>query len=541
MIATHIVPSYSKVLVVGGGPGGSYTAAALAREGIDVVLLEASKFPRYHIGESMLPSLRHFLRFIDAERKVEEHGFQKKPGAAILFNQWKQEGYTKFGENNHSWNVVRSELDEILLRHAEECGAKVYEEHKVTELVFAEGSNHRPISARFTTRSGEVRSITFDYLVDASGRAGIMSTKYLKNRHLNETLKNIACWAYFRGADMYAPGTDRENAPWFEALTDESGWAWFIPLRDSSRGNVVSVGFVMDSKVSAAKKAAGSAAAGDGSSYTLQDHYLAQFAFVPRLKKLLGDAELCVDATGQTATVKSASDFSYTAASYAGDHFRLVGDASAFIDPFFSSGVHLAVSGGLTAVVTIAASIRQHCSEEEAGKFHDHKVAVSYTRFLLTVLGAYKQIRNQQVAVLSDIDEGNFDRAFDLIRPVIQGTADADQIVTEDELQKAMDFVTHIFVPTDPEMQERVGTRIGMDVLAPGAPILTKDQIAGLSAGDEDTEWVLNQANATKSISDFYTGPERLLGEVVNGLVGRTKVGCLGLVRVSEKSEVRRK
>ncbi|KAJ7353678.1 hypothetical protein DFH08DRAFT_857474 [Mycena albidolilacea] len=541
MIATHIVPSYSKVLVVGGGPGGSYTAAALAREGIDVVLLEASKFPRYHIGESMLPSLRHFLRFIDAERKVEEHGFQKKPGAAILFNQWKQEGYTKFGENNHSWNVVRSELDEILLRHAEECGAKVYEEHKVTELVFAEGSNHRPISARFTTGSGEVRSITFDYLVDASGRAGIMSTKYLKNRHLNETLKNIACWAYFRGADMYAPGTDRENAPWFEALTDESGWAWFIPLRDSSRGNVVSVGFVMDSKVSVAKKAAGSAAAGDGSSYTLQDHYLAQFAFVPRLKKLLGDAELCVDATGETTTVKSASDFSYTAASYAGDHFRLVGDASAFIDPFFSSGVHLAVSGGLTAAVTIAASIRQHCSEEEAGKFHDHKVAVSYTRFLLTVLGAYKQIRNQQVAVLSDIDEGNFDRAFDLIRPVIQGTADAGQIITEDELQKAMDFVTHIFVPTDPEMQERVGTRIGMDVLAPGAPILTKDQIAGLSAGDEDTEWVLNQANATKSISDFYTGPERLLGEVVNGLVGCTKVGCLGLVRVSEKSEVRRK
>ncbi|KAJ7875325.1 hypothetical protein B0H14DRAFT_3548922 [Mycena olivaceomarginata] len=507
MIATHTVPSYSKVLVVGGGPGGSYTAAALAREGIDVVLLEASKFP------SMLPSLRHFLRFIDAERKVEEHGFQKKPGAAILFNQWKQEGYTKFGENNHSWNVVRSELDEILLRHAEECGAKVYEEHKVTELVFTEGSNHRPISARFTTGSGEVRSITFDYLVDASGRAGIMSTKYLKNRHLNETLKNIACWAYFRGANMYAPGTDRENAPWFEALTDESGWAWFIPLRDSSRGNVVSVGFVMDSKVSAAKKAAGSAAAGDGSSYTLQDHYLAQFAFVPRLKKLLGDAELCVDATGQTATVKSASDFSYTAASYAGDHFRLVGDASAFIDPFFSSGVHLAVSGGLTAAVTIAASIRQHCSEEEAGKFHDHKVAVSYTRFLLTVLGAYKQIRNQQVAVLSDIDEGNFDRAFDLIRPVIQGTADAGQMLTEDELQKAMvclpsvDFVTHIFVPTDPEMQERI----------------------------------IKPANATKSISDFYTGPERLLGEVVNGLVGCTKVGCLGLVRVSEKSQVRRK
>ncbi|KAJ6482943.1 hypothetical protein C8R47DRAFT_1178119 [Mycena vitilis] len=530
MSSTNL-PSHTKVLVVGGGPGGSYTASALAREGIDVVLLEASKFP------SMLPSLRHFLRFIGAEKKVEDHGFQRKPGAAILFNQWTREGYTKFGENNHSWNVVRSELDEILLRHAEECGAKVFEEHKVTEIAFTDGPNFRPVSASFTTATGETQSITFDYLVDASGRAGIMSTKYLKNRHMNETLKNIACWAYWTGADMYAPGTDRENSPWFESLTDESGWAWFIPLHD----NVVSVGIVMDSQVSASKKAAGSAAAADGNRYTLQDHYLSQLAFVPRLKKLLGDARLRVDASGQIPAVKSASDFSYTATHYAGDHFRLVGDASAFIDPFFSSGVHLAVSGGLTAAVTITASIRQDCSEKEAGTFHDQKVAVSYTRFLLTVLGAYKQIRNQQVPVLNDIDEGNFDRAFDLIRPVIQGASDAGKMLTEDELQKAMDFVTHIFVPTDPEMTQRVGTRLGMDLLAPGAPILTKDQIASLSAGDVDTEYVLNQANATAAISDFFTGPDRLLGEVVNGFIGCTKVGCLGLVRVSGKPEVRRK
>ncbi|KAJ7780262.1 hypothetical protein DFH07DRAFT_468316 [Mycena maculata] len=530
------VPDHAQVLVIGGGPGGSYAASALARDGLDVVLLEASEFPRYHIGESMLPSLRHFLRFIDAERKVEEHGFQKKPGAAILFNQWKREGYTKFGENNHSWNVVRSELDQILLRHAQECGAKVYEEHKVLELTFAEGSDFRPISASFTTPLGDARSITFDYLVDASGRAGIMSTKYLKNRHMNETLKNIACWGYWKGADMYAPGTDRENSPWFEALTDESGWAWFIPLQ----GKVVSVGIVMDSKISANKKAAAAAAA-NGNGHTLQDHYLSQLPLVPKLKNLLGSAELRVDPDGLIPAVRSASDFSYTASRYSGDHFRLVGDASAFIDPFFSSGVHLAVSGGLTAAVTIAASIRKHCSEAEAGMFHDHKVAVSYTRFLLTVMGAYKQMRNQQVPVLSDISEDNFDKAFDLIRPVIQGTADAGQMLTEDELQKAMDFVTHIFVPTDPELQQAVGTRLGVDLLAPGAPILTKEQITSMAAGDKDTELVLNQANATKAISDFYTGPERLLGEVVNGFIGRTKVGCLGLIRLPETPGRRQK
>ncbi|KAJ7279073.1 hypothetical protein C8J57DRAFT_1502903 [Mycena rebaudengoi] len=523
------VPSHAKVLVVGGGPGGAYTAAVLAREGIDVVVLEASKFPRYHIGESMLPSLRHFLRFIGAEQKVEAHGFERKPGAAILFNQWKREGYTKFGENNHSWNVVRSEFDEILLRHAEECGAAVYEEHKVTDIQFAAGPNSRPISASFTGAAGETGSITFDYLVDGSGRAGIMTTKYLKNRHMNETLKNIACWGYWTGANMYAPGTDRENAPWFEALTDESGWAWFIPLK-----NKISVGIVMDGKISASKKATGSAAAGNGG-HTLQDHYLAQLEFVPKLKALLGSAQLLEDT--ESPTVRSASDYSYTASRYSGENYRLVGDASAFIDPFFSSGVHLAVSGGLTAAVTIAASIRQQCSEEEAAQFHDQKVAVSYTRFLLTVLGAYKQIRAQQIPVLSDIDEGNFDRAFDLIRPVIQGTADAGQKLTEDELQKAMDFVTHIFNPTDPEMQEAVGTRLGMDLLAPGAPILTEEQIDRMTAGDEDAKFVLNQSNATKTISDFYTGPDRLLGEVVNGFIGCTKVGCLGLIRVPKDDQ----
>ncbi|KAF7331154.1 FAD/NAD(P)-binding domain-containing protein [Mycena sanguinolenta] len=522
------VPSRAKVLVVGGGPGGSYTAAVLAREGIDVVVLESAKFPRYHIGESMLPSLRLFLRFIDCEEKVEKHGFTIKPGAAILYNQWKQEGYTKFAPGNHSWNVERAELDEILMRHAQECGAKVYEEHRVTELNFAEGSDHRPVSASYTTVSGESGSIDFDYLVDASGRAGIMSTKYLKNRHMNETLKNIACWAYWTGAGMYSPGTDRENAPWFEALTDESGWGWFIPLQNG----VVSVGIVMDGKVSAAKKAAGTAAAGEGKTHTLYDHYMEQFQYVPRLWKLLEGAKLRVDPTGEAPTVKSATDFSYTAATYAGDHYRLVGDASAFIDPFFSSGVHLAIAGGLTAATTIAASIRGHCSEEEAIKFHDHKVAVAYTRFLLTVLGSYKQIRNQKLPVLSDVNENNFDRAFDFIRPVIQGTADAGQMLTEDELQKAMDFVTNVFVPTDSEMQERVGTRLGIDVLAPEAPLLTKDQIDELAKGDEDTENVLKQANAIKTVSDFYSGPERLLGEVVNGLTGRTKVGSLGLIRV---------
>lgn len=135
---------------------------------------------------------------------------------------------------------MRSEFDEILLRHAAESGATVLEEHKVTEILFGADADYnpsgRPVSARFTCPGGE-GIVDFDYLIDASGRNGIMSTKvgwmpscannaltrrfqYLKNRRMNQSLKNVACWGYWHGdLKMYKPGTGRENAPWFEALT----------------------------------------------------------------------------------------------------------------------------------------------------------------------------------------------------------------------------------------------------------------------------------------------------------------------------------
>ncbi|TFK44724.1 hypothetical protein BDQ12DRAFT_673465 [Crucibulum laeve] len=526
------LPLRTTVLVVGGGPAGAYAAAALAREGIETTVLEAVKFPRYHIGESMLPSLNSFLRFIDAEDKLRAHGFCVKRGAAVKFNQHKQEGYTDFigkDPRNGSWNVIRSEFDQLLLRHAGESGANVFEETKVTEINFCEDNapdDPRPISATYIRRSGEKGIISFDYLVDASGRNGIMSTKYLRNRKMNKSLHNLACWSYWTGASKYMPGTHRENAPWFEALTDESGWGWFIPLHNGT----VSVGIVMDSSISASKKAAGKVAA-QGGEYTLKDHYLDQLQYVPNLKKFLEGAELKED--GDHYRVQSASDFSYAADKYAGDHFRMIGDASAFIDPFFSSGVHLALLGGLTAATSIAASIKKQCTEAEAAKFHDIKVSTAYTRFLLVVMSAYKQIRAQTINVLADVDEDNFDRAFDILRPVIQGTADVGKKLTEDELQKTMDFCKDVFAPTDPELHEAVGARLHPELLAPNAPILSEAEITkAVAPGDEDAKLVLNRLNARKHVNTLYKGPDNLQVDSVDGYIANLVHGALGLVKV---------
>jgi flavin-dependent dehydrogenase len=183
----------------------------------------------------------------------------------------------------------------------------------------------------------------------------------------------------------------------FECI-DASGWIWYIPLHD---GNV-SVGVVMNQNNSTSKKRAA-----DLDSKGL---YLDEIKSSPGISKLLKNAEL-------TSDLKSASDWSYSAPAYASPYVRLAGDAACFIDPFFSSGVHLALASGLSAAVTICASIKNQCSELDAATWHSKKVAEGYTRFLLVVSSALKQIKSQDQPVISDWDEKTFDRAFNHFRP----------------------------------------------------------------------------------------------------------------------------
>lgn len=141
-----------------------------------------------------------------------------------------------------------------------------------------------------------------------------------------------------------------------------------------------------------------------------KDYYLDCLQSVPGILKVIGDGELVSD-------IKSASDWSYSAGGYASPHVRVAGDAGCFIDPFFSSGVHLALTSGLSAAATICAARKGDCDEATAAKWHSNKVAEGYTRFLLVVLSALKQIREADEAVLSDFDEEGFDRAFAFFRP----------------------------------------------------------------------------------------------------------------------------
>jgi len=317
------------------------------------------------------------------------------------------------GPQGYAYNVVRSESDEIIFRHAGESGAHIFDGFKVNSLEFTPSGlprstdpdceipdPGRPTSATWKSKDGATGVVNFDYLVDASGRQGLMSTKYLKNRIMNsgEQLQSVANWGYWTNGGEYGIGTEQEGYPYFESLHDGSGWSWYIPLHNGQ----VSVGVVRNNQVlTQLKRDTGS----DGKTI-----YLNTLKNNKGMNELLSAATLVTD-------IKSASDWSYNAPAYASPYVRIAGDAGCFVDPFFSSGVHLALNAGLSAATTICASIKGQLPEMSAATWHSKKVAASYTRFLIVVSSALKQILEGDEPVVADYDEKSFDRAFQHFRP----------------------------------------------------------------------------------------------------------------------------
>ena len=199
------ITEHTQALVIGGGPAGSTTATLLARNGIDVTLLESARFPRYHIGESLLPSILPIVDLLGAREKMDQYGYVHKDGAYL---EWGRETWPlNFGElmgnRTYGYQVIRSEFDHMLLKHAAEQGANVFEGIEVRSIHF---DGDRPVRATYMIKGengegGTLGEISFDYLVDASGRKGVMANYYLNNRRFHEVFKNIAIWGYWKDYD----------------------------------------------------------------------------------------------------------------------------------------------------------------------------------------------------------------------------------------------------------------------------------------------------------------------------------------------------
>jgi flavin-dependent dehydrogenase len=332
---SRAVPDSADAVVCGGGPAGSTFAALLAKKGHRVIVFERESFPRFHIGESLLPWNVPLLARLGVLDKVRRAGMQVKYGARFYHQGTERQRLVQFAngidaEHPSAFQVKRADFDKMLLDHAAESGAQVFEEARVLDVHFSEnGSRACGVSVRL---AGETvaRDISAKVVIDATGRDALLSRK-VGGRTRDPLLDRCAAFAHFdkfRRADG-ATGGD------IIVITTPDGWWWLIPFSDGA----VSVGVVMPSRRFKERQG------------TVDELFLAAVAGTPEVNALLADSR-------RTTEIRAIADYSYRTSSISGDGFCLIGDSACFLDPVFSTGVLMAMTSAELAAETVDCSLR---------------------------------------------------------------------------------------------------------------------------------------------------------------------------------------
>jgi flavin-dependent dehydrogenase len=362
------LPQHADVLVIGGGPAGSTAAAMLARNGFSVVLLEREVFPRYHIGESLLASCLPTLRLSGAFDEVAAVGFQVKRGAVFYWenDKWLLDWRELVDPDAWSWQVDRATYDDILLRNASRQGATVVEGATVRGVTF---DGDRPVAVEWTHQDQRdvVRTTSFDFLVDASGRTGVLAKKHFDMRTPHELFQNVGVWGYWTGARLLPDSPDGA----INVVSSPEGWYWHIPLA----GDRWSVGLVTHKR---------RFAEGREPHDTLEAYYL-------DMVKASSDLQGLLDGARFDGKVRAEQEYSYVSERFCGPGYVIVGDAACFLDPLLSTGVHLAQYSAMVGAAAIATSLRGDMPEQEALAFFDYTYRRAYSRMLVLVTRMYRE------------------------------------------------------------------------------------------------------------------------------------------------------
>jgi flavin-dependent dehydrogenase len=330
------------VIVIGGGPSGSTVSTLVAQQGHRVELFERERFPRFHIGESLIPQTYWVLQRLGMLDKMKGSHFVKKYSVQFVNGRGKLSEPFYFIEHNphecsQTWQVRRSEFDHLLLNHARENGVHVHEGTRVLEVLF---EGQRAVGVRVQESDGREREVRAKVVVDASGQSSLLIDR-LNLREWDPVLKKAAVWTYWKGA--YRDTGRDEGATVVIQTQGKQGWFWYIPLHD----DILSVG-VVASYDYLFKNRPGK---------DLETIYFEEVAACPGVQPRIAKAQ-------RIEPFRAAKEYSYRSKQAAGDGWVLVGDAYGFLDPLYSSGVLLALTSGQMAADAILEGLAKDDTSE---------------------------------------------------------------------------------------------------------------------------------------------------------------------------------
>ena len=351
-------------IVIGGGPAGATTATVLAQHGRRVLVLEREAFPRYHIGESLMPYTWFTFDRLGVLDWFEKAACPKKHSVQFVSTTGKVSQPFYFSETiKHdcatTWQVLRSDFDRMMLDNARAKGAEVRQGVAVRELLTEGG---RAVGVRADVKAGGSKTFRADVIVDASGRDTFLASK-LGWKRRDPDLNKVSIFTYFKGAKR-DPGLD-EGATTV-AYLPKKGWFWYIPLSD----DVVSVGVVAEA------------------SYLYRDSRDPQEIFFREADECIWIKDHLQPGT-QLGPIRVTGEFSYRSSEAGGDGFCLAGDAFSFLDPVFSSGVFMALKSGELAADAIHRGL--DAGQVTASTFADYGQELRWAldRFRQLVLSFY--------------------------------------------------------------------------------------------------------------------------------------------------------
>jgi FAD-dependent halogenase len=360
------------VVVVGGGPAGSTLATLVAMRGHRVVLLEKEKFPRWQIGESLLPSTVHGIcQLTGVAAKLAEAGFTRKRGGTLRWGATPEPWTFAFsvsprmtGETSYAYQVERSKFDQILLDHSRDMGVDVREQHAVGNVI-EEGDSICGVS--YTDAAGNGGTIRAKYVVDASGNMSRIYQRAGAKRQYSEFFRSIALFGYFEGGKRLP----EPNSGNILTCAFDSGWFWYIPLSPT----LTSVGAVV-------RRELASKIQGDP-----EEALMALIAECPMVSDYLHGARRVAE--GEYGQLRTRKDYSYANTKFWRPGMVLVGDAACFVDPVFSSGVHLATYGAMLAARSINSVLDKTIAEDVAFREFEQRYRREFSVFYEFLVSFY--------------------------------------------------------------------------------------------------------------------------------------------------------